>query len=282
MPATAGAAVVTLDGGTAVFTAAPGEVNDVEGQLNEDGSLQISDANNPVRTSGIPGCQGSGQSIDCLLAATALVVDLGDGDDKASVTADGSMPLTILGGDGEDQLTGTGDAVKLAGGAGDDLLDASGARPSFSGGAGDDLFANHAGAKADCNGGGSDRALIPAKLTLAGCAAPMKCKVKLAKGQTLKSFVAFGLAFTATCPRPAAISWTLNSGAKLVGTRNWPADEGGYPLLSPGSQSIKALVGGASARKALLRGKKATVTLGVSGTDGLALLRPVRVRVKLR
>jgi hypothetical protein len=287
------AASVSMAGTTAVFTAAPGELNDVDARLNDDGSVQIADRNNPVRTSGIPGCQGSGQSIDCMLAATALVVELGDGDDKALAEADGSMPLTVSGGDGDDELTGRGDAVTLNGGAGDDFMEGLGRNPLFAGGTGSDLFANHAPATVDCAGGGVDRGFIPAKLTLRGCPAPPACKVKVAKGQTIKSFVTFGLDFAVTCARAAAIRWTatpdkatrrfMHTASKYLAANQPPVDEGGYPLLAPaGKQSIAGRVNGVSTRKALLRARKVVMTLEAGGTDGLALLRPTRVRVTLR
>src|SRR3954452_12275719 len=95
------AGTLTMDGTTTVYTAAAGETNEVDAQIDDAGAVQISDRN-PVRASGIPSCSGAGTALDCALQASGLQIDLGDGDDTASVTGADGMSLAVTGGDGDD------------------------------------------------------------------------------------------------------------------------------------------------------------------------------------
>ena len=287
----AGAGTVEMAGTTAVFTAALGELNDVDAELTDDGSLQLSDTN-PVRVSGNPSCLASGSTIDCSLGATALRLELGDGDDRARVTGADTMPLTVDGGDGEDELTVTGEPVTLIGGSGDDLLDATGLGLKFAGGPGNDLIRNRAAASVDCTGGGLDRAFRPQQLKLSGCPAPARVKAKVPKGQTLASLLTVGLEFSATCSRPCAIGYALVPdkatrkalhNSRYIVASQWPADAAGYPDLAPaGQRNLRTRSPVAAIRKALKRAGKASMTLELTATDGLAVPRPTRVKVILR
>src|SRR3954449_6589765 len=91
------AGTLTMDGSTAVYTAGAGEVNELDGQVDDYGSVQLTDRN-PIRSEGIANCTGAGTLIDCSLNATGLRVGLGDQDDKANITAPDATPVTISGG----------------------------------------------------------------------------------------------------------------------------------------------------------------------------------------
>jgi hypothetical protein len=285
------AGTLTMEGTTAVFTAGAGEVNTLEGQLDDYGSVQLTDRN-PIRAQGIANCTGANTQIDCALNATGLRIELGDQDDTANITAPDATPVTISGGDGDDELTASGTPVKLLGDAGDDLLDATGKNASYAGGDGSDLIMNREKASVDCTGGGLDRAFKPASLTRVACPAVPRVAPKLEKRQTIDSFLTVGLRFSADCSRPCAVAWALRpdqatrrlmhyGGAFLV-SAGVPLDEAGYPDLVAGTHPVRAIVPGPATRRALKKAKRIGMTLELSGTDGLALLRPVRVKITLR
>ena len=63
------------------------------------------------------------ESVDCPTAGiTQIILDLGDGDDVASVSPAIPIPTTLLGGNGNDALFGGGGIDTFDGGAGDDEL----------------------------------------------------------------------------------------------------------------------------------------------------------------
>ena len=285
------AGTLTMDGTTAVFTAGAGEVNELEGQVDDYGSVQLTDRN-PIRSEGIPNCTGAGTMIDCSLNATGLRVGLGDQDDKANITAPDATPVTISGGDGDDELTASGTPLRLLGDAGDDLLDATGKNAAFSGGAGTDLIMNRSKSTVDCAGGGVDRAFRPDLLARVACPAAPRIAATLEKRQTIDSFLTVGLRFAAGCARPCAVRWALrpdNATRRLMHSHGpflvaagLPVDEAGYPDLAPaGAHAVRAVVPGPATRRALKNAKRVGMTLELSGTDGLALLRPVRVKIAL-
>jgi len=94
-----------------------------------------------------PGCTALGAGrVGCARgAATAISAQLGPGNDTLDVTGPLPVPLSVAGGNGDDELLGPlpgaapGREVTLLGGPGDDRFRASGAGPStVDGGAGDD------------------------------------------------------------------------------------------------------------------------------------------------
>jgi Ca2+-binding RTX toxin-like protein len=171
------------------YTAAPGETNDVriatEGVLTYRGWI-VNDATAPL-TAG-DGCTSlDAHTASCPLTDTEanleVFVDLGDGDDLASVRdacgdGDGGEDFAchdpvVHGGPGDDVLVGTGVVIgtstigsRLYGGSGDDLVTAGDGPSTLSGGRGDDtvegsryadvLYGN-AGADLVRGGDGRDR-----------------------------------------------------------------------------------------------------------------------------
>ncbi len=71
-----------------------------------------------------PGCSLiDGGNVDCPLGGvTAVVLDLGAGNDVASIASDIDVPAVFLGGDGNDGLFGGGGVDSFFGGAGDDNI----------------------------------------------------------------------------------------------------------------------------------------------------------------
>jgi Ca2+-binding RTX toxin-like protein len=131
--ASASAATIEVVDGTAVFTAAPGEANNVRaGTLAapDTVSLKVIDAGAPL-TAG-PGCKqldaNSAWCPDPLSPAPfqpllALTVQLGDGNDRVNVDDRGTRPVTVYGDDGDDTIhfgSGEGTSPVLVGGPGDD------------------------------------------------------------------------------------------------------------------------------------------------------------------
>ncbi len=99
-----------------VFTAAPGERNDIVVE-ELPGGFRLRDAASPPA-----GCVPEGpDAVRCARATReiSLTIDAGDGDDR--VTADGSVG-SVLGGPGDDSLGGEGGRDRYAGGTGDDRI----------------------------------------------------------------------------------------------------------------------------------------------------------------
>jgi hypothetical protein len=286
------AGTVTMDGTVAVYTADPGETNELDAQTDDYGTVPLSERNR-VKPSGIPGCTGSGPSLDCALNASGLRIDLGDQDDKASVTGSDGQALTVDGGDGDDTLTITGAPVRALGGAGDDLLDMTGANAAFAGGPGNDLLMNRSKASVDCAGGGVDKAFKPLVLTRTGCLPPAPIKIAVKKRQTINSFIVLGLQFSAGCSRPCAIRWVLrpdnatrrllHTGTPFFASSGEPVDEAGYPdLAPPGLHRERSVLLGPATKHAIKRAARIGMTLELSGSDGITPLQPRKIKLTLR
>jgi hypothetical protein len=121
----AGAATVELSGRTLRFTAAPGETNVVSVAADTpSGYFVVTDPGAPL-TAG-SGCSGPpGGPVICAADLTRgrVVLDLRDGDDRASAPLPATIDVIASGGPGDDEITGgDGDDV-LRGGPGDDILE---------------------------------------------------------------------------------------------------------------------------------------------------------------
>jgi len=145
-PASARAAVVSVDGDVLRLSAGPGEQNALTVAPAPlpapPGFVAVGDAGFPLAWAG--GCQPSGTMVVCGGAAR-IEADLGDGDDQLTLSA--PLPARLAGGEGHDSLVGAGAADVLSGDAGDDtlvggdgsdLLDGGTGGDSADGGSGDD------------------------------------------------------------------------------------------------------------------------------------------------
>ena len=109
-PTAAQAATLTRDaGGVLTFTAAPGATNHVGLQSTDEpgGVLFYTSGGDPMTVPA--GCTEDamyGAEVVHCAPATAIRVDLGDGDDSAYTTAEIGVPMTLAGGAGSDQLQG--------------------------------------------------------------------------------------------------------------------------------------------------------------------------------
>lgn len=164
--APAGASTATYDDAGALhYTAAPGEKNSLSIQGGGDGArITLMDATGVVARGPEGRCANDwyDSAVNCDMP-TALYVQLGDGDDRATVSWDlaGSLPVTIdggagadwlaadykglipavfHGGDGNDKLEGGPGADVLHGGAGNDEINAGAGADQLYGEDGDDLL----------------------------------------------------------------------------------------------------------------------------------------------
>jgi Ca2+-binding RTX toxin-like protein len=159
-PAPAGAAGAQVSGQVLIYSAGPGEPNDVTVQQLSGGSHRITDLGATI-TAGT-GCTAAGaHQVTCsavpqpppfpTLPIVVLNVALGDQDDTARIA--GKISAQISGGAGRDLLTGgnandaliasAGAGERLRGGAGNDVLDAaqSSGAAQLTGGPGNDTLA---------------------------------------------------------------------------------------------------------------------------------------------
>ena len=156
-PATAHAASAAIDRGTLRITATPGEYNAVT-VAPSGTALTVTDTGAPL-TLGL-GCIPQATAAICT-GATRLEVDLADGDDNFTLSAD--LQADLQGGTGDDSITSAGAADALNGGPGFDIL---------SGGEGDDSIDGSTGGDSAYGGGGDDSIVLRDRLTdTAACGA---------------------------------------------------------------------------------------------------------------
>ena len=158
LPAVASAAFVDRDDETGVITIV-GEATDADEILVERTSMfdiVSRTGANLTNNSGV--CTGGGADPVVCPRGTSISVDLGAGNDRFRASTVGA-PISVAGGDGNDDLqTGPGRDV-LAGGPGADTLDGLGAVDEYFGETGDDVIkARDATAERISCGGGQDEA----------------------------------------------------------------------------------------------------------------------------
>jgi Ca2+-binding RTX toxin-like protein len=142
LPATAGAATISSEGGALVYRGAPGEKNITgpsEGIVDA-AKLRFSDSV-PIAIA-TSACTAQYDWVECDVPAK-VVMDLGDGDDRVTFGGAFDIAYEVYGGDGNDELLGytTGSAdlrQTLDGGAGNDKLDGDRGADVVRGGAGND------------------------------------------------------------------------------------------------------------------------------------------------
>lgn len=136
------AATVTASGGTMTYTAADGTANDVT--FTQTGATVRVTRNagdtDPALTAQSGCTQISPTQVDCT-SVTALSANAKDGDDQL-VGDTLTIPMTLVGGTGNDVLVSGSGADHLDGGADDDTLTGGPGNDTVSGGAGDDSFRN--------------------------------------------------------------------------------------------------------------------------------------------
>src|SRR5262249_4215375 len=140
--------------GALVVTATPGERNQIS--LQEDdgapGKVVVYEGGTGVPISGP--CPGYDYTQDCAVGPAGARVDLGDGDDRATVSLGlpASLKIAISGGAGNDDLRAQDQTTTLDGGAGDDNLQGGDGSDTLLGGDGNDMLTGRGGADT-LNGG---------------------------------------------------------------------------------------------------------------------------------
>jgi Ca2+-binding RTX toxin-like protein len=144
--------------GALVVTAAPGERNQVS--LQEDdgdpGKLVVYEGGTGVHISGP--CEAWDYAQVCAVGAAGVRADLGDGDDRATVSLGlpASLKVSLGGGAGNDDLRAQDQATTLDGGPGDDTLQGGNGNDTLLGGDGNDTLAGRGGADVLSGGAGDD------------------------------------------------------------------------------------------------------------------------------
>ena len=159
IPASAGAATLTFDRGTLTYTASPGVANSVA--VNPAGaSVSISVTDNDLFAARPGNCTLvlalPPDSAYACAGVTRVVVNAGDLGDSITAADALTVPLTIDGGSGDDNLRGGAAGDTLAGGDGQDSLFGSGGDDLLDGGAGDDTLEGEAGGDTLLGGPGLD------------------------------------------------------------------------------------------------------------------------------
>src|SRR3954468_19547293 len=87
LPASANASFAKVDAGKLVYTAIPGEANDVTASYTSSGAVKLAEAGHlgpfPILIGGSSGCAGLAPLITCT-GATSLDLRTGDGDDRVA------------------------------------------------------------------------------------------------------------------------------------------------------------------------------------------------------
>jgi Ca2+-binding RTX toxin-like protein len=168
VPAVANASTVSANdqtpllAGTLVFTAAPGEANNVT-MYPYDGSIIVIDSGDGVTLTAGKNCTSLGVDIAKCKAVglTAGTIKLGDGNDNfygGLISGFGPLPLTLYvpASDGNDTITGGGQSDALHGGNGNDTIKDDSGDDSLYGDAGADTMSGGAGADVFHGGTGVD------------------------------------------------------------------------------------------------------------------------------
>lgn len=160
LPGAASAASLSREGGTLVYTASPGTRAGVGVQrgTQDDADTVLYTSGDDMTTTAAgctPDAMYGGAVVECS-GVTAVRIDLGDGDDNGRISDDVTVPVTFLGGDGADQLSGNPAANTLDGGPGDDALNGALGDDVLLGGDGNDDLQGKGGSDRLDGGAGND------------------------------------------------------------------------------------------------------------------------------
>ncbi len=278
LPGSALASTLSRSGNTLIYTAAPGEANDVSISLTADEYDVQNFGFDTLTVDPSLGCQ----SICTNPGLTDVSVSLGDGNDK--YTGSTTVPETIDGGEGDDQIFAS--HATMHGGAGNDSLK-SGVGPNFlDGGPGDDLLDPFPGDTVDCGGGGNDRFVdvAPPGLKLANCGSGPSVTARIPRVR-LRSFLRGGLKIGVACDKPCAIQWFMqpadrktarrvHTGCGCIARHFFRHNADGQLELAPaGPQSFLVTVLGSATKKALGKAHSIKVKLIVLAQDSLGVQR---------
>jgi Ca2+-binding RTX toxin-like protein len=142
--------------GALVVTAAPGERNQVSLQQDDGDAAKVVVYEGGAPISGP--CGGYQYTQDCAIGPAGVRVDLGDGDDRATVSLGlpASLKIAIAGGAGNDDLRAQAQDTTLDGGPGDDTLQGGDGKDTLLGGDGNDTLDGRGGADTLSGGAGDD------------------------------------------------------------------------------------------------------------------------------
>jgi hypothetical protein len=160
LPGAAHAATITVDGaGNYTYTAAPGEQNMLDLQVQDDGASAVFYDYGMTITSMPASCSfdGSDNFSPRCTNVHSVTASLGDGDDRFDRSGPFSVVSTVDGGDGTDWLRGDGGADTLLGGPGNDKVEGSKGNDTLDGGDGDDEIQGAEGADTIQGGAGNDK-----------------------------------------------------------------------------------------------------------------------------
>ncbi|HEY6890055.1 MAG TPA: Ig-like domain-containing protein [Solirubrobacter sp.] len=166
LPASAGAATLTLESGTLTYTASPGHANSIA--VNSLlGTVAISVTDDDLIAAGPGGCVAvTGLPSDSAYACAGVsrvVIDAGDLGDSVTASDIVGVPLTLDGGSGDDNLRGGGAGDDISGGDGQDSLFGGDGDDLLDGGNGDDTLEGEAGGDTLLGGEGLDTARYTAQ-----------------------------------------------------------------------------------------------------------------------
>jgi Ca2+-binding RTX toxin-like protein len=155
-------ATLHLEGATLVYTASPGVLNWPFVSSDDPTTLRIEDSNEQIDTAG-SGCEPAWPddltTVVCPMPA-ALRLELGDRNDRNLLDESlPPLPVTVLGGPGDDTLYANNDvdnSVTLDGGEGDDVLDGMQFADTLLGGPGKDTLHGNGGDDELRGGDGND------------------------------------------------------------------------------------------------------------------------------